>query len=131
LKLINDKCPEYIIEMIKFKLDNKNNRKEEIIKSWSDELSKNNLFQSSYQRSYNLTNKLNEIISKLNDKNEVIKYSSCLLMTNVDYYSANMLNKVISNLNKIEPIKEYYGYSDREYKLFNSLKFSNLIYLEI
>jgi hypothetical protein len=91
LKLKNDKCPEYIIEMIESKLDEQNNREEEIKESWSDELSKNNHFQSSYY----LTNKLNKIISKLNDKNEVIKYFSCLQMSKVDRDLADMLNKVI------------------------------------
>jgi hypothetical protein len=126
LKLKNDKCPDYIIKMIKSKLYNKNNRVEEIIKSWSDELSENNHLQSS---SY-LTNKLNKIISKLNDKNEVIKYFSCLEMNDVDRDLADMLNKVISKLNKKESIKEYYdSWFNTVYKLFNSLKFSNLIYL--
>ena len=115
MKLKNDKCPEYIIEMIKFKLDKQNNREEEIKESWSkisDELSKNNHFQSSYY----LTNKLNKIISKLNDKNEVIKYFSCLEMSKVDRDLADMLNKVISKLNKKEPIKKYYDSRDEEYK---------------
>ncbi len=98
--------------MIKFKLDEQNNREEEIKESWSDELSENNYFQKYYY----LTNKLNEIISKLNDKKGVIKYFSCLGMTTFDHGLAIMLNRVISKLNKKEPIKNYYNIWNKEYK---------------
>ena len=53
--------------MILSELDNKNNQEKEIVRLWAD--SKNSI-----EGSYSLSRKLNEIISKLNNKESIIEY---------------------------------------------------------
>ena len=66
LSFKGDQCPEFIIEMILSKLDENNYQKKEIKRLWAKE--------NSIGGSYSLSKKLNEIISKLNNKESIIEY---------------------------------------------------------
>jgi hypothetical protein len=66
LILNSDQCPEFIIEMIKSKLDNINDQEKELEKQIEG------LWKAGFPKNYSistehLANKLNEMISKLNN----------------------------------------------------------------
>jgi hypothetical protein len=67
LKINEEECPEFIIKMILSKLDEKNNQEKEIVRLWSEPKIPIDSIES-------LTNKLNEIISKLNNEGTIIEY---------------------------------------------------------
>jgi hypothetical protein len=67
LKINEEECPEFIIKMILSKLDEKNNKEKEIVRLWRESIIPIDSIES-------LINKLNEIISKLNNEGTIIKY---------------------------------------------------------